>query len=290
MPHEKTVRLGYYASATGNVGDDLNLTLWPHFLGDMFSSDAETIFLGIGSILDQRYDGPNKKLVLGAGVRDPKTAPDLTAGNWDVRFVRGPLSAHALGLPEKVSISDPALLCPIVYPPPQKHRLTTQRRIGFIPYFRTDPIYAQLLCASADLQYIPVTLSPERFVAMLARCTHVISEAMHGAILADAYHIPWRPCRISNIHHEGLTHVFKWGDWMASIGVEADFLALPQLWANPGKNLLHNLKLLATVRDGAKLLRAQARSPHWFLSNPGEIRDRQERMLNEIDILRINGS
>jgi succinoglycan biosynthesis protein ExoV len=49
----------------------------------------------------------------------------------------------------------------------------------------------------------------------IAETEVIITEAMHGAIIADAFRIPWIPVRT---HQEILD--FKWKDWTSSVCVE----------------------------------------------------------------------
>ncbi len=52
----------------------------------------------------------------------------------------------------------------------------------------------------------------------------LITEAMHGAIVADALRVPWIPVRTN----PGVLE-FKWQDWTASLDLEHEFHALPLL-------------------------------------------------------------
>ena len=51
-------------------------------------------------------------------------------------------------------------------------------------------------------------------IGRIARADLVVSESMHGAIVADAFGVPWIPIAIS--HH---FNSFKWGDWADSVEV-----------------------------------------------------------------------
>lgn len=262
------------------------MTIWPHFLGDVFDPTGTTAFIGIGSILDKRYDSYPHKIVFGAGARSSSSVPDITNGGWDIRFVRGPNTAKALGLSDKHWISDPAIIAPIVHPRPRTPSITDQPVVGFIPYFQTDPIYTEMVCNAAGLRHIPVTLSPEQFIYQLAGCTHILTEAMHGAILADAYRIPWIPCRITNHDYEQETHLFKWTDWMMSINITSDFLNLPRPWFKFGESIKDDLKTLIKVRITARIIRKQLALCNWQLSELSILQCRQNQILEELERLK----
>ena len=279
----RKIKLYYYQAPLGNVGDDLNAILWSELLGDVFSDSSEETFIGIGSILDNRYQSDGRKIVFGTGARDPTTTPIIQDGNWDVRFVRGPNTASALHLDESYWISDPAIVFPRVFP---QEQIKDKTKIGFVPYFRSNFSFTSMICANAGLEHIPSTLSPRKFIQKLTQCSYVFCEAMHGAILADAYRIPWIPCRISNFRSEGQTHLFKWQDWMRSLNLDASFLTLPTIWSEPGEHVLGDLKLLLKCRHAAKLLRGQIRSSNWVLSEATILDDRTDRILTEAANLR----
>jgi hypothetical protein len=58
----------------------------------------------------------------------------------------------------------------------------------------------------------------ETVLGALETCEHVICEAMHGAILADALRIPWTRVTIEVPFYESdNSNEFKWNDWMLSI-------------------------------------------------------------------------
>lgn len=49
---------------------------------------------------------------------------------------------------------------------------------------------------------------------------------MHGAIVADAYRIPWIGVDMYGINK------FKWQDWMLSLGLDVPLYKLPMLLEN----------------------------------------------------------
>ena len=285
---KKKLKLVYYKAPRGNVGDDLNAEIWPRLIGDVFDDTSATAFLGIGSILDGRHEEYERKIVFGSGARSQCSIPDITKGGWDVRFVRGPNTAKALGMSDSGWISDPAILAPIAYHNGRNPNSSVIRRIGLVPYFETDPVYAEMISNSIGAKCIHITHSPERFIAELTSCTHIIAEAMHGAILADAYRIPWIPCRITNHDNEKITHNFKWSDWMMSLDVDSDFVSLPRVWRNLGVGILDDMKALVKVRISSKMLRKQISSSNWQLSESAILMDRQCRILEEIERLKAD--
>ncbi|MEP7113232.1 MAG: polysaccharide pyruvyl transferase, partial [Ilumatobacteraceae bacterium] len=87
------MKLYYYQHA--NFGDALNLWLWPKLISaDSFDDDASSIFVGIGTLINNRLPSDAFKIVFGTGVGYGEPVPTVDQ-NWKIYCVRGPLSARA---------------------------------------------------------------------------------------------------------------------------------------------------------------------------------------------------
>jgi hypothetical protein len=82
------------------------------------------------------------------------------------------------------------------------------------------------LCARHNLNYIDVLSPVEQVLSEISSSSLVVTEALHGAVVADAFRIPWIPVRCH-------THInaFKWEDWCESIEVAYEPHDLPSLGA-----------------------------------------------------------
>lgn len=276
------MKLHYWRAPKGNVGDDLNAWLWPRvFSPGFFDTGHERIFFGIGSILDARVEtGAARSVVFGAGLRRAgRYRPD--PARVDIRFVRGPLSVAALaraGMPGLRHIADPAILTPRFLP---RHTEAVPGRIGFVPYFDTPVPAAEAIARSLGLELIPATLEVEDFVTRLQGCERVVTEAMHGAILADAYRVPWAACRLYSGITEGRTSLFKWADWCGALDLNPTIPGtLPQvaLWA-PGQ-VRRRLTALAAAR-ALPVVRGLLARDRWTLSDPARLAAAQDAILAE---------
>ena len=216
-PSRQTWRLYYYRDQFGNFGDDLNPWLWSRLLPGRFSPDAATAFVGIGTILNANLpDGP--KVIVGSGVGyGAAPTPDPM---WDVRFVRGPHSAAALGLPTSMAIADPAYLIRTLVPP-------ALRRDGvvFIPH-HVSALQAdwRQVAARAGVRYVDPSGPLETVIDAIRSANLVVSCAMHGCILADALRTPW--IRVKPYAH---LNDFKFADWGASMDLDPHAYPLPAL-------------------------------------------------------------
>jgi hypothetical protein len=201
-----------------NFGDELNDVLWPEHFGPFLHEDDDVIFAAIGTVLGPALGEDGEIIVFGSGCGyDPLPA---RGARWSFYFVRGPLSARLLGLDAQLAITDPAILMAEKRP-----KVDADRVISFMPHWETalSPLWREA-CALADIQYIdPLAPVPEICV-QLARSSTVIAEAMHGAIVADAFRVPWIPA-----YSSGRFNLFKWQDWGLSLGLSPAIHPLPQI-------------------------------------------------------------
>ena len=183
----------------------------------------DAVLVGIGSILtgaglDHLVSAGKRVVVLGTGTSYGGAPGQLD--NWHVLAVRGPLTASVIGRPE-ASATDGAYLvadAPGIVGAPQPRTETL-----FIPHHRTlrDRPWAQA-AAEAGLTFVSPEWSVERVFDHFARAQLVVTEAMHGAIIADALRIPWVPVQISPDLDE-----FKWRDWLGSVELPFEPLSVP---------------------------------------------------------------
>jgi succinoglycan biosynthesis protein ExoV len=247
------MQLYRWRGAARNFGDELNTLLWPRLLPGFFDDDPAEQFLGIGSVLDARHDTGTVKLVAGAGYGGYQAPPMLDA-NWIIHWVRGPLTARRLGLPEACGLGDPAML--VAQP------CAGGRSIGFMPHFESLERGAWPAAAhAAGITLIDPRGDPAAILAAIGACRVLLSEAMHGVIVADAMRVPWIALRplVS-------THRAKWQDWADALGIRLRFQLLA---AASLAERLHASPLAAT-RRGRHLLNLadpilQAAARHRFI-------------------------
>lgn len=206
------MNLIYFKSDIGNFGDDLNTWLWEKLLGDFSSYDASVDFVGIGSILDARIMDGRRKIIFGSGVRDCNIdQKDVEA--FDIRFVRGPISSKILGgVP---FIADSAYCLRLL----SKKEFKKIYKLSFIPYFRHVPYFNwNLFERVTGIHIILPTNEVEKVITEINQSEKILTAAMHGAILADLYRVPWMRVRFSKHGYEtNFTSELKWNDWFRSI-------------------------------------------------------------------------
>ena len=201
-----------------NFGDELNTILWPRLLPDFFDGNPAVRFLGIGSVLDRRHSPPVIKVVAGAGYGGYERKPRLD-DKWIFHWVRGPRTAAALALPASLALGDPAVLVPATL----GLRAGTGEDIGFMPHFESAAWGEwQQVADRAGVRLIDPRTSPHAIMQALGSCKMLLSEALHGVIVADAMRVPWVAIRPSNSLHRP-----KWRDWGDTMDLGPQFIHLP---------------------------------------------------------------
>lgn len=284
-----------WQGATRNFGDELNTLLWPALLPDFFDTDPSVRFLGIGSVLDSRHGPDGTKLVAGAGYGgyEPPVRLDRS---WVIHWVRGPRTARALGLEDERGLGDPASLIPMITPPAEGER----DGIGFMPHFESlTRGHWRQAAEAAGLTLIDPRDDAHAILAAIGRCRVLISEAMHGVIVADALRVPWIAARPLAAEHRP-----KWFDWADSLDVRIVFhrlsassllehaLPVPLADRRPIRALLsrHGARLHEAGRErlverAAQALRRIAAEPAQ-LSTDAALARCQDRMRHRIEAIR----
>lgn len=231
------MKLYYYIDQRGNFGDDLNPWLWPKLIPDIIDDDDSEIFVGIGTLLNNNIPAGPHKIVFGSGVGYGSALPTVDE-KWKFYCVRGPITAARLGLPGEYAITDPAALVPTVF------RADDSKRSGiaFIPHHMSAwNLDWERVCRDVGIRYIDPRKDVDTVLGEISRSSAIIAEAMHGAILADSFRIPWMPV----VLYEHILQP-KWHDWAGSLALKYAPVRLKGAW-DPDYNYsqLDQLKITA---------------------------------------------
>lgn len=286
----------YFKAKNGNFGDDLNGWLWPKFFGANNSNDD--YFIGIGSILFNNSKlltalKDKKKIVFGTGIR-PADKPFVIDETWDIQFLRGPLSSGVLGKKHEY-ISDGAYALRLIKDFDRFKNINKKYKISLIPYFHSVEYFNwEDICLKLGYHYIsPLSESGvEHTLEEVASSEFVITEAMHGAIIADALRVPWSKFILSTPYTEGqMISEFKWMDWLYSVQLLIDNPVYMQLYRNSFANRWIK-KLTNKTIDVKFLLRGMVKKDilnqlssvqNFYLSKDSVIKEIDERIQSKID-------
>jgi hypothetical protein len=213
------MKLVFFRGTVPNFGDELNLHVWPELLPDGFlDGDESELFVGIGSIIGDHLPAKSRKFVVGSGYAGYMGLPDMHDGTWDIRFVRGPNTAKMLKIDPTLSICDSAILLRNMDLPPPDESVD----IAFMPHYESleRGNWAEA-CRKAGMTLIDATDPVEKVLSQLRGARLLITEAMHGAIVADALRTPWIGAKpIYGGHHK------KWLDWAGALNLDVQLNTL----------------------------------------------------------------
>lgn len=208
------MKLFYFRSPSGlrNFGDDLNPWLWGRLIPRFLDDDENTLFVGIGTILNNRLPKARRTVVMGSGVGYGSGLPTID-DSWKIYCLRGPLSAQSLGVSQDLAVADPAILVRKLF------HVTTRKEFSFayMPHAASSivgKITWNSICQELGILFIDPCWPIDEVLSSIGKSEILITEAMHGAIAADALRVPWIPVNSNTILR------FKWLDWCMSIGVE----------------------------------------------------------------------
>ncbi|WP_417566813.1 polysaccharide pyruvyl transferase family protein [Marinobacter sp.] len=255
-----------------NFGDDINPVLMIKFFNKSILSSDEVALFGIGTILNDKNIKNNnhyaRKVIFSSGVGYGKLETNLD-NTWDIACVRGPGSARALGIGAEKAIADGAILLSEVYKKPVKQR----SRALFIPHVSSHLSTGRLLATIAeklDMDYLSPSCNTDEFIQTVASAPFIVTEAMHGAILADTMRVPWVPVSFHEYHE------FKWRDWMDSVQLNGGAVhpLSPKCWDRDGSQPMSSLKVW--YKSGKE---------HFLKLKIRKVIASQEPLLSQLDIL-----
>lgn len=259
---------GYYWEENkliGNLGDAL-VPILIKALGYTMVSKTTTsavllnpqrCLLVIGSLLTeydlQQITGPVD--VWGCGWKGVRPSQEMLE-RLQIYAVRGPLTVSGLGLCPDTPLGDPALLLPRL----TKLRMAAHGHTILVPHYHRAwlmPVSQRRLLTGCDKVVSPLVVQRQRLgqpgwirkmrelnsvwrrlgiqphttwgaVKQIAGASFVLTGSLHGAIIAQAYGIPWAA------YDDGYVDAPpKWQDWAAYLGIRIEFvttLAAGQQW------------------------------------------------------------
>jgi pyruvyltransferase len=164
-----------------NFGDDINPSFFEAVGGRKvrFATDPrQPHLLGAGSILAKATPA---SIVCGSGLLRPPSGSACRPGR--LVAVRGEKTAEALSAPADTLLGDPLVLIDtLVEQQPKRHP------VGIIPHVRSVARWQAL--ARPDARLLDPGLEPWRLIREIAACEVILSQSLHGLIVADAMKVP----------------------------------------------------------------------------------------------------
>ena len=154
----------------------------------------------------------------GCGLRDAQPLSPWAMKHARFFGVRGPLSRDGLGLPQDTVLGDPGLLVPLLHSVPRR-----RRGVLCIVHMLDPKPDAEIQRETGADRVVRAAIPGNQaalcsFLEMIANASFVLSGALHGAIVACAYSVPFA------YYDSGYVDVpFKWHDFAASVGIPCRF-------------------------------------------------------------------
>ena len=205
------MKMYFFRGASPNFGDELNTWLLPKVFPDLFDEDERQMFLGIGSILFDDHPPTSQKIVFGSGYAGYTKLPKFDE-SWRIYCVRGPHTARACNLnPEKVAADTAILIARF-----RCKNNNPTNGCSFMPHWASvgRGHWAQV-SKMAGIHYIDPTKPVEEVLADIQSSKMLITEAMHGAVVADALRVPWIAALPFHVSHR-----MKWFDWAEALDIK----------------------------------------------------------------------
>jgi len=165
-----------------NFGDDINPFFIQRLLGKpiRFANDqSRPHLLGVGSILESATPS---SIVIGSGYLKPESGP-LPKGAT-VISLRGQRSLELAGCDDQILLGDPLVLVDRLFgkSAEKKHRTGLIAHVLNISAMKAQyGRYAHLISPMQE---------PWKVVEEIASCEQIVSQSLHGLIVADAFEIP----------------------------------------------------------------------------------------------------
>jgi len=185
-----------WSEGVANFGDELGVHVLTRLGYDVERVEdiADAELLACGSLLEAAAAQAKRgTIVWGSGLMHAGRA---SVSRLDVRAVRGPLTAAAIG--RKVPTCDPGSLVPYLYP-----RSPITHGVGVVRHYVDTQEYPW-----ADI-VIDASSPVDEVIAAIGSCHRIASSSLHGLIVAAAWNIP----TMRSPHPEVAGGDFKWLDW-----------------------------------------------------------------------------
>ncbi|GAA3981800.1 hypothetical protein GCM10022279_01750 [Comamonas faecalis] len=207
---------------TDNFGDCLNDLVWPNYIKNINNIHKDAYLFGIGSLLNHRLPVGVDKYFLGTGFGHGDV-PNVDK-TFKFVWVRGPRTANLikqLSDRDVSFISDGALLLADMF----QGGVAKIHETSFIPHKSAVNSFVwphlMKICDRIGVNLINITDDRHKIINDIRASKKVISEALHGAIVSDAFGVPWLPVARRGIFD------FKWFDYCESVNLNYKPVDLP---------------------------------------------------------------
>jgi hypothetical protein len=133
-----------------------------------------------------------------------------------VAAVRGPRTIRQLKLDPVTAVGDPGLLLPVFF---SIHKSASFYNVAYLPHIANRDHWEQKRGEVGADRYIDIMCTRSAFRSKLREIVSarlVLTNSMHGAIISQAYGVPWALCLATG---DVLNYPEKWADFFESLGL-----------------------------------------------------------------------
>jgi succinoglycan biosynthesis protein ExoV len=128
----------------------------------------------------------------------------------------------ALGLPNELAVTDPAVLVRNIVSTVNPRKV---HRFAYMPHWESANSAWERACIKAGAGYIDPRWEVQKVIGEIRKTKVLFTEALHGAIVADTLRIPWVP-----VHTRDHILSSKWVDWCTSVGLTYKPVRVFSVW------------------------------------------------------------
>jgi len=294
-----------YYHNDSNFGDALNPLLFDILLPGFFDNNPEDYLIGIGSILGVfKLPKITKRLFIFSSGYAYGEVPSWKNIEVNCLAVRGPLTAQKMGFDAKKAITDGGVLTDFLLDKTAMN-LPKKYKYAYMPHHYSLEKYKdyETVCAKMGIKLIDPVISPNNSIVDITKEIHqteiLITEALHGAIVAEAFRVPYIPVKAYQHINE-----FKWQDFGTSLDIDLTLNQVPALYSKDFltnkitqktklpksmNGLVYNsLKTVGFFNENKFIKRIEAliKVNEVKLSKDSKIKERREQLLEKVDQLK----
>ena len=265
-----------YYDKVKNFGDAINSRYWKCAFGFIENLERRPSILGIGTILNDVHLAQISEYGIviagsGAGYGSISQMPTSVS----IGFVRGPLTCDKLNLPREYGVGDPIYISKEVLGLDTSNKSQQAFKVSFIPHFESLYYYQwRAICKLCEISLISPLDSFENVFSGIVDSSLVITESLHGAIIADSMRIPYIPVKTRPEIND-----FKWQDFFLSLNIKSQLT--PLCPPAPGRSGILNIPSMSQSIKSLQKIASQ--KP--ILSSFAENKNMKDRLFSSITSL-----
>ena len=136
------------------------------------------------------------------------------------------------------------------------------------------------ICQSLGIDYISPTSPIEQVLSEISQTEVLLTEAMHGAVVADTLRVPWVAVKTKQDILD-----FKWNDWLSTTDLAYSPFVIKRFASRPGKQGLLRYCDYQSIRAQMLYLKQTAKP---MLSHPSKHQELEEKVMAKVEKIKLD--